>query len=73
MAPTIPLGEALGLGDEAMRPVDELLDLIRLARTFGFYLARLDIRQESTVHTAAVADALADTTDPLGWVEDAAE
>jgi phosphoenolpyruvate carboxylase len=37
----------------------ELLDLIRLARTFGFYLARLDIRQESTVHTEAVADILA--------------
>ena len=36
----------------------ELLDLIRLARTFGFYLARLDIRQESTVHAEAVADIL---------------
>ena len=37
----------------------ELLDLIRLARTFGFYLARLDIRQESAVHTEAVSDVLA--------------
>jgi phosphoenolpyruvate carboxylase len=37
----------------------ELLDLIRLVRTFGFYLARLDIRQESTEHTKAVADVLA--------------
>lgn len=36
----------------------ELLDLIRLVRTFGFYLARLDIRQESSVHTKAVADVL---------------
>ncbi|MGB5452616.1 MAG: phosphoenolpyruvate carboxylase [Sedimenticolaceae bacterium] len=36
----------------------ELLDLIRLARTFGFYLARLDIRQESTIHTEAVAELL---------------
>ena len=44
-----------GDGDAAN---DELLDLIRLARTFGFYLARLDIRQESTVHTEAVADVL---------------
>ena len=35
-----------------------LLDLLRLARTFGFYLARLDIRQESTVHTEAVAEIL---------------
>ena len=37
----------------------ELLDLIRLARVFGFYLARLDIRQESSVHTEAVAEILA--------------
>jgi len=37
---------------------DELLDLIRLSRTFGFYLARLDIRQESTVHTEAVSELL---------------
>jgi phosphoenolpyruvate carboxylase len=33
-----------------------LRDLLRLVRTFGFSLARLDIRQESTVHTLAVAD-----------------
>ncbi|WP_130537840.1 phosphoenolpyruvate carboxylase [Thiomicrorhabdus indica] len=37
---------------------EELLDLIRLVKTFGFYLMRLDIRQESTVHTDAVADLL---------------
>jgi len=37
----------------------ELLDLLRSAKTFGFYLARLDIRQESTVHNDAVADILA--------------
>ena len=37
----------------------DLLDLIRLVRSFGFYLARLDIRQESAVHTEAVADILA--------------
>lgn len=36
----------------------ELLDLIRLVKTFGFFLMRLDIRQESTVHTDAVADLL---------------
>ncbi len=37
----------------------ELLDLIRLTQTFGFYLAQLDIRQEAGVHTDAVADILA--------------
>jgi phosphoenolpyruvate carboxylase len=36
----------------------ELKDLIRLVQTFGFYLMRLDIRQESTVHTDAVTDLL---------------
>jgi len=36
----------------------ELLDLLRLAHTFGFYLARLDVRQESAVHSDAVADIL---------------
>ncbi len=35
-----------------------LKDLIRLVETFGFYLMRLDIRQESTVHTEAVAELL---------------
>ncbi|MCU7958985.1 MAG: phosphoenolpyruvate carboxylase [gamma proteobacterium symbiont of Bathyaustriella thionipta] len=35
-----------------------LLDLIWLARSFGFYLSHLDIRQESTIHSNAVADIL---------------
>ncbi len=34
----------------------ELKDLIRLVETFGFFLAHLDIRQESAVHSAAVAE-----------------
>jgi phosphoenolpyruvate carboxylase len=44
-------------GDEAAAN-GGLLDLIHLAETFGFYLTRLDIRQESAVHTAAVAEIL---------------
>ncbi|MCP3850500.1 MAG: phosphoenolpyruvate carboxylase [Gammaproteobacteria bacterium] len=35
-----------------------LKSLLRLAETFGFFLEHLDIRQESTEHTAAVADLL---------------
>jgi len=35
-----------------------LKDLIRLVETFGFYLMHLDIRQESTRHTEAVAEIL---------------
>ena len=37
----------------------ELLDLTRLARTFGFFLSQLDIRQESTLHTQAMTELLA--------------
>ena len=36
-----------------------LRDLIWLAETFGFFLHRLDIRQESVIHTAAVTEILA--------------
>lgn len=36
----------------------ELQDLIRLVETFGFYLVRLDVRQESTRHSTAVAEIL---------------
>ncbi|MDP2963153.1 MAG: phosphoenolpyruvate carboxylase [Sulfurimicrobium sp.] len=37
----------------------ELQDLIRQAETFGFYLVHLDIRQESTRHSEAVAELFA--------------
>ena len=36
----------------------ELHDLIRLTETFGFHLMQLDVRQESTKHSEAVADIL---------------
>jgi phosphoenolpyruvate carboxylase len=36
-----------------------LQDLIRLAETFGFFLVHLDIRQESTRHSDAVAELFA--------------
>ncbi|MDH5473036.1 MAG: phosphoenolpyruvate carboxylase [Gammaproteobacteria bacterium] len=34
----------------------DLKDLIRMVETFGFFLLKLDLRQESTRHTDAVAD-----------------
>ncbi len=40
----------------------ELLDLIRLAETFGFFLLHLDIRQESTRHSEAVHELCAQIT-----------
>ena len=45
-------------GDRAVAD-GELTDLIRLAETFGFHLAALDVRQESARHTAAVAEIFA--------------
>jgi phosphoenolpyruvate carboxylase len=42
-------------GDQAAAH-GELQDLIRIAETFGFYLTHLDVRQESTRHTEAVAE-----------------
>ena len=44
-------------GDQRTADSD-LKDLIRLAETFGFNLVNLDIRQESTRHTEAVAEIL---------------
>jgi len=42
-------------GDERIAD-GKLKDLIRLVETFGFYCLRLDVRQESTRHTEAVAE-----------------
>lgn len=42
-------------GDQAIADL-ELLDLIRLVETFGFHLMQLDVRQESTRHSDAVAE-----------------
>lgn len=45
----------------------EVKDLIRLAETFGFFLVHLDIRQESTRHTEAVAELLAQQAEPVDY------
>ncbi len=37
---------------------DRVEDLVRRVRTFGFHLATLDVRQDSSVHRAAVGEAL---------------
>jgi phosphoenolpyruvate carboxylase len=44
--------------DDANSADSELKDLIRQVETFGFYLANLDIRQESTIHSQTVAEIL---------------
>ena len=45
----------VGHGDKRIAD-GKLKDLIRLAETFGFYCLRLDVRQESTRHSEAVAE-----------------
>ena len=50
-------------GDHALAELG-LKDLIRLVETFGFFLAQLDVRQESSRHTEAVAELFA--ADPHG-------
>jgi phosphoenolpyruvate carboxylase len=45
----------IGHGDAAIADA-ELKDLMVMAETFGFFLAELDLRQESTRHTRAVAE-----------------
>ncbi|MDZ7750423.1 MAG: phosphoenolpyruvate carboxylase [Gammaproteobacteria bacterium] len=44
-----------------------LLDLIRMAETFGFFMQNLDIRQESTRHTAAVDEILGEIGVTAGY------
>jgi phosphoenolpyruvate carboxylase len=56
----------LSHGDEDTAEAD-LQDLIHLAETFGFYLARLDIRQESSLHTDAVAEIVQATGDEAAY------
>jgi phosphoenolpyruvate carboxylase len=45
----------------------ELTDLIRLTETFGFFLVHLDVRQESTRHSDAVAELLAQQPEPIDY------
>jgi len=53
-------------GDKAIANGD-LVDLIRQVETFGFFLFRLDIRQESTHHTEAVTEILARQQPPIDY------
>ena len=48
--------DSLNANNDASLAEGRLKDLIRQVETFGFFLMHLDIRQESTRHTAAVID-----------------
>jgi len=45
-------------------PDDALLDLVLRVRVFGFHLAALDVREDSAVHRAVIAELLDDPTYP---------
>ncbi|MCW8825498.1 MAG: phosphoenolpyruvate carboxylase [Gammaproteobacteria bacterium] len=53
-------------GDRSIADGD-LVDLIRLVKTFGFFLVHLDVRQESTRHTEAVTEILSKQTNPIDY------
>ena len=42
-------------------------DLLRLIDTCGFYLSKLDIRQESTLHSRAIAEIAANLNKPIDY------
>ncbi len=50
--------DSLAAHGDAIVARGELQDLIRLVETFGFFLAHLDLRQESTIHSQTVAEAI---------------
>lgn len=53
---------------DASAAAGELQDFIRLVETFGFYLMRLDVRQESGRHTSAVAELFSKQPAPLDYL-----
>lgn len=59
MADLLAIRDSLVSHGDANVAESELQDLIVLVRSFGFFLAELDIRQESTRHTRAVAELFA--------------
>ena len=56
----------IGHGDAIIAHA-ELQDLIWLVETFGFYLMHLDVRQESTRHSEAVAELLGKLPEPIDY------
>ena len=52
------ISDSLRSGGDDEIAAGELWDLARLVETFGFHLMALDVRQESTRHTAAVTELL---------------
>jgi len=58
----------LSHGDKTIADL-ALKDLIRVVETFGFYLVHLDVRQESSRHTAAVGELLAKLSPAVDYLD----
>ena len=56
------------LGGENFASVGELASLIRAVETFGFHLATLDMRQNSSVHERVVAELFAEASDGVDYL-----
>lgn len=56
------------LGGESFASVGELASLIRAVETFGFHLATLDMRQNSSVHERVVAELFAKASDGVDYL-----
>lgn len=59
LADLLAISDSLISHGDANVAAAELQDMVALVRTFGFFLAELDIRQESSRHTQAVAELFA--------------
>lgn len=61
------LDESLRSHDDARIADGSLRDLILLLETFGFFLLKLDVRQESSRHSEAVAELFANLPKPIDY------
>ncbi|NND00779.1 MAG: phosphoenolpyruvate carboxylase, partial [Gammaproteobacteria bacterium] len=60
--------ESLSNHNEANLSRGGLQDLLRLLDTCGFYLSKMDIRQESSLHSQAVAEVAAHSDKPIDYI-----
>ena len=59
--------DALIHNNEANLTRGKLQDLLRLLDSCGFYLSKMDIRQESTLHSQAIAEIAATIDNPIDY------
>ncbi len=68
-ADIVLIHDSLAHHNEANITSGSIQDLLRLIDTCGFYLSKLDIRQESTLHTKAIAEIGSNLDTPIDYYE----